>query len=687
MSKILVMSQSILRENYLERPPTPFYISQLLRLYGTDKTAKKKVLIICVGRKNGLYKSNPKALTLDYRFSFDPHILADIEHRNFSGAFEDFKIRYGGFDLVIASYCENLTPVALGNLSYLLKSNGFLILGRDVEDNHLNFVRTLRSDKFEGVKVRNGVGPIFVYMKTGIAIPHREEVISKRIPTEMARENLESEVNPAAVGVILGFVDFKDFKLWKRLKILRDIKDVRNLKKCTFIHCEKLNQDQQLQEMKDLVAEAEEENKKYEFGPLKSAKDFLHHLEVAAFERKFPAFYKELESFTERYSEWPESGMEMSKEDRKLAYSFIDSLEELKKLHDSLDQERKKHLERDWAIFQGNIDGLKIGFRHEELIKAIQLRKERKRQSKELLPIVSKFERSSIRGIDLTRYPRTKEIRLGLPGDTKLVEYFSKVNRDICISTKVLSLSEDREKNDWYRDMTLRNERELFFTEIEKCRHRFLIVDLTLHYKSDSGHANLLFIDIPGQKISRFEPNGSGYTESEFADEEMHEILADIRLTRFFYLPPLLVCPYIGMQVKQKKTKAEGEEKGGYCASYAFLVMELKILNPDLELKEIQHLLKEQSKKEILIMVQKYTERIREIYFSLTKLEEELAKHFKLYLFYLESLKKEYGVQVAMEIPKREAEKLSRIVDVPAVIMAFIYEPPKDYFTGALVKI
>lgn len=116
---------------------------------------------------------------------------------------------------------------------------------------------------------------------------------------------------------------------------------------------------------------------------------------------------------------------------------------------------------------------------------------------------------------------------------------------------------------------------------------RLLIVFLTLRgFWGESGHQNMLIIDLKNRSAERFEPNGPSflysYDQTRKIDKFLERYLKDEFGADFQYQGPNEVCPYIrhGVQSKQKHIG-----KGGFCVVWSTYYAYFRMLNPDIDPK------------------------------------------------------------------------------------------------------
>lgn len=113
---------------------------------------------------------------------------------------------------------------------------------------------------------------------------------------------------------------------------------------------------------------------------------------------------------------------------------------------------------------------------------------------------------------------------------------------------------------------------------LKECEKRFMIIHLTIDWGHES-HANTLIYDMKTKVLERFEPiGGKEYINLDKA------VLSFFKLHKIpvsSYYPPYLYCPLIGFQSRDETESKERFEPVGYCASWSWLYIELRLSNPD----------------------------------------------------------------------------------------------------------
>lgn len=661
------------KKYYMTRLATPQF-SRLLGLYFDDKTRERKVIAICTGRRNQVYEDNFDVLTLDYRYFMRPHILADIDHPDFVALFAGFGLVSGKFDVVIAVDCKDLTQQALENLSALLGYDGILILSQKVKSKYLKPKGHIEATTYEGVRFSEEPITVFVYRQTGNPRKYGSETISKKVFVETAGELLRKEIDSEPVEVVLKFVDFQDYEVGARREALEEAKSLLKGKPGSWpwaTGSERLHE--LLDDTKSFLSwKAEKLNSKYSLPWIQRVKDFLDRLKYQIFAEEAKKFVDTLNPLLQKYPNWLTAEDVVKGKDREAVISLVGVFKKLDDSFDKLNPKQKEELREWWDDIESTIFILEYQLESET-------KRERKEKSEKKAPVVRMTSQRSLKGIDLSSYPPTKENWIGIKADDTvlLLKYLSQSSKDVCVGDTVLTIREvERETMSLNKKWNVQRAYNASWLKnmIQECKARYLVIDLTLYFHKESGHANLLFVDTSLKTIDRFEPNGSTFFGSEFADGEMSKVVeSEEFLKQFEYRPAHFTCPYIGVQGKQKSL-----EEGGFCNSFTFLVMELKALNPEISLEEIQERILEHSPEELLLIIQKYTERINEIYAELRRLAdigEELGKHIKSIYDYEEEEGWSY------------TNRFDYIQDAPDIVIRFMYEPVRDYITGTLVRI
>jgi hypothetical protein len=127
-----------------------------------------------------------------------------------------------------------------------------------------------------------------------------------------------------------------------------------------------------------------------------------------------------------------------------------------------------------------------------------------------------------------------------------------------------------------------------YFEEFQKCKNkRFIILPLIFRCSDDSVHVNYIIYDSRNKSMERFEPNGnmSNPCYNIGIDEGIKKIF-NIKMGKDFvhqYYKPLDFCPDLNLQ----KIAYRENEGGKLCAIWSNWYAELRLLNPDINRKEL----------------------------------------------------------------------------------------------------
>jgi hypothetical protein len=114
-------------------------------------------------------------------------------------------------------------------------------------------------------------------------------------------------------------------------------------------------------------------------------------------------------------------------------------------------------------------------------------------------------------------------------------------------------------------------------------------------------HANILILDLYKKTLERFEPYGhsSHKYENEINLAIRERLMKIINLEDFTYLSPLDISPVIGPQSK-------ADAYGGMCITFCMLYLQLRLMNPDTNQKELIEYLSNKNKHNLKKMILKY---------------------------------------------------------------------------------
>jgi hypothetical protein len=149
---------------------------------------------------------------------------------------------------------------------------------------------------------------------------------------------------------------------------------------------------------------------------------------------------------------------------------------------------------------------------------------------------------------------------------------------------------------------------------INKCNNRFIYLNLMIVWEQRRvTHVNMIIIDFENKTIERYEPHGkqakidrknkklSEKIDSKFSDK----ILSYIGLKNYTYISPFDYSPAIGIQLKV-------DAYDGMCLTYSIMYLQLRIMNPDVDQKDIVKYMLKKPKSEMYEMLLKYAKFIEE---------------------------------------------------------------------------
>jgi hypothetical protein len=150
---------------------------------------------------------------------------------------------------------------------------------------------------------------------------------------------------------------------------------------------------------------------------------------------------------------------------------------------------------------------------------------------------------------------------------------------------------------------------------IEKCKKRFMYINLMIrwNYKLNT-HVNMIIIDFQNKTIERYEPHGKKLSTINKKDKNVSKdidskftfkILSYIGLDNYTYISPFDYSPVIGAQVK-------ADAYDGMCLTYSIMYLQLRIMNPDVDQKDIVKYMIKKSKSEMIDTILKYAKYIEE---------------------------------------------------------------------------
>jgi hypothetical protein len=168
--------------------------------------------------------------------------------------------------------------------------------------------------------------------------------------------------------------------------------------------------------------------------------------------------------------------------------------------------------------------------------------------------------------------------------------YFSYKYPNDCI----IIPNSDKKKKKW-QDISLFYDYETgfiipknYFEQFSKCENkRFIVMPFIMSCSRNSVHVNLLIYDSKNKSMERFEPNGS-------MSNPCYNVGIDMNIQKIFsrkfgknfihqYYKPLDFCPEINFQ----KIAYSEDEGGKFCGVWASWYADLRLLNPDINRKEL----------------------------------------------------------------------------------------------------
>jgi hypothetical protein len=165
---------------------------------------------------------------------------------------------------------------------------------------------------------------------------------------------------------------------------------------------------------------------------------------------------------------------------------------------------------------------------------------------------------------------------------------------------------------------------------INKCNNRFIYLNLMIVWEQKRiTHVNMIIIDFESKTIERYEPHGkqakidrnntklSKKIDSKFSDK----ILSYIGLKNYTYISPFDYSPAIGIQLKV-------DAYDGMCLTYSIMYLQLRIMNPDVDQKDIVKYLLKKPKSEMYETLLKYAkfieDKLKENTNEIIKISDEL---------------------------------------------------------------
>ena len=150
--------------------------------------------------------------------------------------------------------------------------------------------------------------------------------------------------------------------------------------------------------------------------------------------------------------------------------------------------------------------------------------------------------------------------------------------------------------------------------ELQKCKtKRFIYIYFFIYWeKALTSHANMILIDTVNKTIERYEPHGHSLkfdkkkTILEGVDNKFNtKLLNYIGLKNYTYISPIEISPKLGVQLKS-------DAYDGMCLTYSIMYLQLRIMNPDVDQKEIIKYLLKKSRNEIYNIILRYAKYIED---------------------------------------------------------------------------
>ena len=148
---------------------------------------------------------------------------------------------------------------------------------------------------------------------------------------------------------------------------------------------------------------------------------------------------------------------------------------------------------------------------------------------------------------------------------------------------------------------------------IKKCNKRLIYLNLMIQWEQNvASHVNMIIIDFHNKTIERYEPHGThmSFDKSKKISKNIDnkfniKILSHIGLDNYEYISPIDFSPVIGIQRKV-------DAYDGMCLTYSLMYLQLRIMNPDVEQKNIVKYMLSKAKSDMYEILLKYTKYIEE---------------------------------------------------------------------------
>ena len=156
---------------------------------------------------------------------------------------------------------------------------------------------------------------------------------------------------------------------------------------------------------------------------------------------------------------------------------------------------------------------------------------------------------------------------------------------------------------------------EKLLKDINKCNNRFIYINLMILWEQkQSTHVNMIIVDLYNKTIERYEPHGKKMNVDRKNNKKIssgidakfsNKLLSHIGLNKFKYISPVDYSPVIGIQLKV-------DAYDGMCLTYSIMYLQLRLMNPDVDQKDIVKYLLKKPKSDMYEMLLKYAKYIED---------------------------------------------------------------------------
>jgi hypothetical protein len=235
-----------------------------------------------------------------------------------------------------------------------------------------------------------------------------------------------------------------------------------------------------------------------------------------------------------------------------------------------------------------------------------------------------------------------------------LIESLQKLQTTIvfgCIedSEQTISLNRIITDNKYY--LSYPNDLQDIIEDCKKSGKIFLLISLNIHYRADcksdgepTDHANMLIYNLKTDVVERYEPHGFEHMERQQANY-LYENSLNKLLSKLFpkYSNPLLICSNVkGAQSVESIISMYGTHESlikGYCSVWSLYYADLRINNPDKNMKEIYQLALERNNFE----PQKMRDEIKKFSALLVKSRKEIVEKASMHPTLKRSIKEYFN--------------------------------------------